>query len=73
MEFGMDVLRDSLSQIIPLADEHLAAAKRRLDNLTKPVGSLGKLEAIAAQYAAIKQRMRVPLWRTARTKFSAYR
>lgn len=63
MAFEMNALRDSLLRITPLEDEHLAKAKHRLDNLTKPVGSLGKLESIAVQYAAIKRSIDSPIGR----------
>jgi nicotinate-nucleotide--dimethylbenzimidazole phosphoribosyltransferase len=40
---------------IPAADEAIrAAALRRLDSLTKPLGALGRLEALAAQICAVQ-------------------
>lgn len=41
---------------VPAADETIrAAANRRLDTLTKPLGALGRLEALAAQICAIQR------------------
>lgn len=48
-------VKDMVQQIVPLSDDYLERAQRRLDNLTKPVGSLGKLEVIARRYAAIRE------------------
>ncbi len=48
-------VKDMVQQIVPLSDDYLERAQRRLDNLTKPLGSLGKLEAIARRYAAIRE------------------
>lgn len=42
-------------QPVPAADETIrAAAFRRLDSLTKPLGSLGRLESLAAQVCAVQ-------------------
>ena len=46
-------LREKLSRIRPLEEKFLSQAQARLDRLTKPQGSLGQLEEIARQYAAI--------------------
>ncbi len=41
---------------IPRVDENwLRRAQRHLDSLTKPLGSLGQIEAVAAQYVAWRQ------------------
>ncbi len=42
-----------LQQIQPIDDALMAGTQRRLDNLTKPPGSLGRLEAIACRLVAI--------------------
>ncbi|NIA09115.1 MAG: nicotinate-nucleotide--dimethylbenzimidazole phosphoribosyltransferase, partial [Nitrospiraceae bacterium] len=42
-----------MREIKPLSDEWLKKAKDRLDDLTKPRGSLGLLEAMAARVVAI--------------------
>src|SRR5215470_2704321 len=47
------LLETTLAQIRPL-DPHLAAqAQQHLDRLTKPPGSLGRLEELARRYVAI--------------------
>lgn len=49
----MQVLQETLNGIGELSQEATQQARRRLDNLTKPRGSLGVLEDIAAQLAGI--------------------
>lgn len=49
----MELLNETLSQIKPLYNDKAEEAKKRLDNLIKPVGSFGKLEGIAARMAGI--------------------
>jgi len=44
-----------LKQILPLDQQWISRAQSHLDILTKPPGSLGRLEEIAAQLAAIQQ------------------
>ncbi len=41
--------------IEPVSESWRAQARRRLDTLTKPLGSLGRLETIAAQFVAIRR------------------
>ena len=45
----------TLKQIEPLSEVWMEKAKDRLDNLTKPKGSLGELEKIAARAVAIME------------------
>ena len=45
----------------PIQAGFLAEAQKHLDNLTKPVGSLGMLEAIAAKMSAITGQVKPPL------------
>ncbi|MFS0837034.1 nicotinate-nucleotide--dimethylbenzimidazole phosphoribosyltransferase [Paenibacillus sp. 1P03SA] len=49
----MNELQDVTGAIRPLRQEAMDAASVRLDNLTKPPGSLGKLEDMARQLAGI--------------------
>ncbi|MGN7385310.1 Nicotinate-nucleotide--dimethylbenzimidazole phosphoribosyltransferase [Chlamydia abortus] len=49
----MDIIRQYIEQIRPLDEQAMEAAQRRLDSLTKPPGSLGKLEAVARQVAGM--------------------
>ena len=46
---------ETVKRIRPVSETWLARAKERLDNLTKPRGSLGILEELAARYAAIRE------------------
>ncbi len=46
-------LNSLLAAICPVGGKHVAEATRRLDSLTKPIGSLGRLETIAAQMFSI--------------------
>ncbi len=47
------MLNDLLSKISPLDAAAMEAAQKRLDGLTKPLGSLGKLEKIIVRLAGI--------------------
>ena len=47
------MLKDIIKEIFPVEKEFLAKAQDHLDNLTKPRGSLGRLEEIAARLCAI--------------------
>ena len=49
-------LEQTIKQIQPINLDLLDEAQRRLDNLTKPVGSLGRLEEIARQVVAITEK-----------------
>lgn len=50
----VDLFLQICAQILPVSADAYASARRRLDTLTKPLGSLGRLEDIAAQWAAIR-------------------
>ncbi|MCR8644896.1 nicotinate-nucleotide--dimethylbenzimidazole phosphoribosyltransferase [Paenibacillus sp. N1-5-1-14] len=49
----MKNLQDVLTNINPIDESIMEAAQQHLDSLTKPPGSLGKLESIARQVAGI--------------------
>jgi nicotinate-nucleotide--dimethylbenzimidazole phosphoribosyltransferase len=51
------MLADLISRICPLDTSAMALARQRLDNLTKPQGSLGRLEELAIQLAGITGRV----------------
>jgi nicotinate-nucleotide--dimethylbenzimidazole phosphoribosyltransferase len=51
------LLRDTLERIQPINPEWLAKAQTRLDQLTKPRGSLGRLEELAAWYVAVREEL----------------
>lgn len=51
-------LHEAYSQIRPLDTALRKRAQARLDRLTKPLGSLGRLEELAAQYVAITGEMK---------------
>ena len=48
-------LEEVIGQIAAPPEAYLAQAKARLDTLTKPLGSLGRLEDLAAQWFAIRR------------------
>ena len=49
----MNIVQTTLTRIKPVNPELLAQAQARLDNKTKPLGSLGRLEEFARRVAAI--------------------
>jgi nicotinate-nucleotide--dimethylbenzimidazole phosphoribosyltransferase len=51
----MELLNRTLAQIEPVEESWLAKAQAKLDNKTKPLGSLGLLEEMARRIAAIRQ------------------
>jgi len=55
MKKDSELLHETLSSIQPMSRDFHARARLVLDRLTKPVGSLGRLEELAAQYVAISQ------------------
>ncbi len=55
MTYSKENLDSLLAEIKPLDHEIMEQAQARLDNLTKPQGSLGRLETIARQVCGIQQ------------------
>ncbi|MBM7854347.1 nicotinate-nucleotide--dimethylbenzimidazole phosphoribosyltransferase [Desulfohalotomaculum tongense] len=51
----MSLLQDTVGNIKPLDTNAMQKVKERLDNLTKPVGSLGALEDMAVRLAGIQR------------------
>src|SRR5439155_839760 len=54
---GSTALAELAASIRPLDDGAMQAARERLDRLTKPPGSLGRLETLAVQLAGIRARL----------------
>jgi nicotinate-nucleotide--dimethylbenzimidazole phosphoribosyltransferase len=50
-------LHEYLARIEPLKTDFLDKAQQHLDSLTKPLGSLGRLEEFAKRYVAIKENL----------------
>jgi nicotinate-nucleotide--dimethylbenzimidazole phosphoribosyltransferase len=55
MKLENQVIRDRVGAITPPSEAWRVKAQSRLDILTKPIGSLGRLEDLAAQIIAIRQ------------------
>ena len=55
MQFTYQQLETHLKEISPTDQSVMVQAQARLDNLTKPLGALGKLEECAKQVAGIRQ------------------
>ncbi len=51
----MDLLKNTAMAVKPVSEELYAAAQKHLDNLTKPPGSLGRLEEFARRLVAITE------------------
>jgi nicotinate-nucleotide--dimethylbenzimidazole phosphoribosyltransferase len=56
-EEAMNLLTNTLNQIEDLDEKTMSLTKERIDNLVKPVGSLGKLEEIAIQISGITKEL----------------
>ena len=65
------LLRDTMDRIQPTNPSLLAQAQARLDRLTKPIGSLGRLEELAARYVMITGEMKPKVPRGAVFTFAA--
>jgi nicotinate-nucleotide--dimethylbenzimidazole phosphoribosyltransferase len=64
-------LQHAIEAIRPIDHDNLARAQRRLDRLTKPIGSFGRLEELAARYVAITGDERPAVPRAAIITFAA--
>jgi nicotinate-nucleotide--dimethylbenzimidazole phosphoribosyltransferase len=63
--------RETIDRIQPTDIRLLAQAQARLDGLTKPIGSLGRLEELAARYVMITREMKPKVPRGAVVTFAA--
>ena len=54
-------LDEILKNIKPVSQEFLSKAQERLDNLTKPKGSLGRLEELGKRFVAIRENLNEPV------------
>jgi nicotinate-nucleotide--dimethylbenzimidazole phosphoribosyltransferase len=52
----MDLLTSTIEKIKPLDKESMVQARKRQDELTKPAGSLGRLEEVSIQIAGIQRK-----------------
>ncbi|MDD5339225.1 MAG: nicotinate-nucleotide--dimethylbenzimidazole phosphoribosyltransferase [Dehalococcoidales bacterium] len=52
----MTLINETIEKIKPLDKEAMAAARKRQDDLTKPAGSLGRLEEVSIQIAGIQRK-----------------
>jgi len=59
----MDLLTKTIESIKPLDNEAVAQARKRQEELTKPAGSLGRLEELSIQIAGIQGRARPQITR----------
>lgn len=64
-------LQNTLSAIAPLDAALLEKTERRLDRLTKPIGSLGRMEEIASRYVAMTGKEKPRLQKKAIYVFAA--
>ncbi len=51
----MELLKEAIKKISPVNESFYEIAQKRLDNLTKPLGSLGRLEEFARRLVAITE------------------
>jgi len=57
----MDLLSETVKAIVPVKESWYEVAQKHLDNLTKPLGSLGRLEEFARRLVAITENPRPAL------------
>jgi len=63
--------RSTLKSIEPIGKDLLSAAQAKIDNKTKPLGSLGKLEDLAVQLCLIQKKLNPRLYRKSMFVFAA--
>ena len=63
--------RSTLKSIEPIGKDLLSAAQAKIDNKTKPLGSLGKLEDLAVQLCLIQKNLNPRLYRKSMFVFAA--
>ncbi len=68
---GDSVYQSVISGIRPVESKLAAAAQRKIDNKTKPLGSLGRLEALGVQMSLIQQDLAPELNRKSMLVFAA--
>ncbi|MBW1998811.1 MAG: nicotinate-nucleotide--dimethylbenzimidazole phosphoribosyltransferase [Deltaproteobacteria bacterium] len=54
-------LKETIDRISPVSQDWMGKARERLDSLTKPRGSLGMLEILAARYVAIRRQIPISM------------
>ncbi len=52
---NMELIKETIKKISPVNESFYEIAQKRLDNLTKPPGSLGRLEEFARRVVAIRE------------------
>jgi nicotinate-nucleotide--dimethylbenzimidazole phosphoribosyltransferase len=67
----MNLIQRTINSVKPLGSDYIAYASARLDSLTKPKGSLGKLEEFAKRAVAITENRRPRLDKKAVFVFAA--
>lgn len=67
----MSLLDHALMKITPLNPAIMAEVQKRLDSLTKPVGSLGRLEKMVLQYSGITEQVKPQIPRSCMVVTSA--
>lgn len=58
LKMFLEILKTTLNAIQPIDKNFIKEAQKRLDNLTKPQGSLGRLEELAALVCGIKRNLK---------------
>lgn len=51
----LELIQSTVKKISPLEEQWLVSSKKRLDSLTKPMGSLGRLEDLAQKICSVRK------------------